>query len=46
MRTKTQKIAMSALFAALIFVATKIVQIPMPAVGYVNMGDGFFFFLR
>ena len=40
MRTKTQKIASSALFAALIFIATRFVSIPLPAVGYVNMGDG------
>ena len=41
MRTKTQKITMSALLAAIIFVATRFIQIPMPAVGYVNLGDAF-----
>ena len=40
MRTKTQKITASALLAALIFIATRFIQIPMPAVGYVNAGDG------
>ena len=40
MRTKTQKIASSALLAALIFIATRFISIPLPAVGYVNMGDG------
>ena len=40
MQTKTQKITASALFAAIIFVATRFIQIPMPAVGYVNAGDG------
>ena len=40
MRTKTQKIALSALLAALIFIATRFISIPLPAVGYVNMGDG------
>ncbi len=41
MRTKTQKITMSALLAAIIFVATRFIQVPMPAVGYVNLGDAF-----
>ena len=40
MRTKTQKIALSALLAALIFIATRFISIPLPAVGYVNLGDG------
>ena len=40
MRTRTQKIASSALLAALIFVATRFISIPLPAVGYVHLGDG------
>lgn len=40
MRTRTQKIASSALLAALIFITTRFISIPLPAVGYVNMGDG------
>lgn len=40
MRTRTQKIASSALLAALIFIATRFISIPLPAVGYVNLGDG------
>ena len=41
MKTKTQKITLSALLAALIFVATRFIQIPLPSVGYVNLGDVF-----
>ena len=41
MKTKTQKITMSALIAAIIFVVTRFIQVPMPAVGYVNLGDAF-----
>ena len=41
MRTKTQKITFTALLAAIIFVATRFIQVPMPAVGYVNLGDAF-----
>lgn len=40
MLSRTQKIASSALLAALIFIATRFVSVPLPAVGYVNMGDG------
>ncbi len=40
MRTRTQRIASAALLAALIFIATRFIQLPLPAVGYVNMGDG------
>ena len=40
MRSKTQKITSSAILAALIFIATRFISIPLPAVGYVNMGDG------
>ncbi len=40
MNTKTKKIVLTALFAALAFVATYIVRIPIPATGgYVNLGD-------
>ena len=40
--TKTKNLISSALFAAVICVATYIVQIPMPATGgYVNLGDCF-----
>ncbi len=35
------KIALCALFTALVFVATYFIAIPMPAVGYVNLGDAF-----
>lgn len=39
--TSTYKIVLTALFAALICVATMIVQIPIPATGgYANLGDG------
>ena len=42
MKSKTAyKISMSAMFTALIFVATYFIAIPMPAVGYVNLGDAF-----
>lgn len=40
MKGKTSKIALSSLLAALIFIATRFISIPLPAVGYVNMGDG------
>lgn len=39
--TSTFKIVLTALFAALICVATMLIQIPIPATGgYVNLGDG------
>lgn len=39
--TSTFKIVITALFAALICVATMLIQIPIPATGgYVNLGDG------
>lgn len=42
LKNKTiQKISLSALFTALIFVATYFIAIPMPAIGYVNLGDAF-----
>lgn len=39
MRTKTQKIVLSALLAALAFAATLIIKIPSPFKGYINLGD-------
>lgn len=39
MRTKTQKIVMAAMLAALVCVATMIVKIPSPLKGYLNLGD-------
>ncbi len=37
----TKKIVLSALFAALVCIATMIIKIPSPLNGYVNLGDGF-----
>ncbi len=39
MKTKTQRIVMAALFAALCCVATMIIKIPSPLKGYLNLGD-------
>ena len=39
MRSKTQKIVLAALIAALTCVATMVVKIPSPMKGYVNLGD-------
>ena len=39
MNTRTKKIVISALMAALTLVATMIVKIPSPLKGYVNLGD-------
>lgn len=41
MNVKTKKIVLSAMLAALTFIATIIIRVPMPAVGYVNLGDCF-----
>lgn len=38
---KIHKISLAAIFTALVFVATYFIAIPMPAVGYVNLGDAF-----
>ena len=38
-KSKTQKIVISALFAALVCIATMIIRIPSPIGGYLNMGD-------
>lgn len=39
MNTKTQKIVMAALLAALACIATMIIKIPSPLKGYINLGD-------
>ena len=39
MKTKTQKIVLSSLLAALCCVATMIIKIPSPLKGYLNLGD-------
>lgn len=39
MKTKTQKIVMTSLIAALCCVATMIIKIPSPLKGYLNLGD-------
>lgn len=39
MKTKTQKIVMAAMLAALCCVATMIIKIPSPLKGYLNLGD-------
>lgn len=39
MKTNTQKIVISALFAALVCVATMLIRIPSPFKGYINLGD-------
>ena len=40
MHSKTKKIIVSALMAALVCVATMIVKVPSPLKGYINLGDG------
>ncbi len=42
-RGTVEKIARGALFAALIFLGTFIIKIPLPAAGYVHFGDGFIY---
>ena len=39
MNTKTKKIVMAALIAALACIATMIIKIPTPLKGYINLGD-------
>ena len=39
MNTKTKKIVMAALLAALACIATMIIKIPSPLKGYINLGD-------
>ena len=41
MKVKTKKLVLAAMLAALTFIATIIIRVPMPAVGYVNLGDCF-----
>ena len=38
---KIYKISLCAMFTALVFVATYLITIPLPAVGYLNLGDTF-----
>ena len=40
MKTATQKIVITSLFAALTCVATILIKIPSPLNGYINLGDG------
>ena len=39
MKTKTQKIVIASMLAALCCVATRIIKIPSPLKGYLNLGD-------
>lgn len=39
MKTRAQKIAVAAMLAALVCVATMIIKIPTPLKGYINLGD-------
>ena len=39
MNTRTKKIVMAAMLAALAYVATMIIKIPSPLKGYLNLGD-------
>ncbi len=39
MERKTKKLVMTALFAAIVCVATMIIKIPSPLKGYLNLGD-------
>ncbi len=39
MKTRTQKIVISAMLASLVCVATMIIKIPSPLNGYINLGD-------
>ena len=41
MYRKTKKLVLGAMLAALVFIATYVVQIPSPMNGYVNLGDCF-----
>lgn len=40
-KLSTKQIAFTAMFAALILMATYVFKIPTPAVGYIHVGDGF-----
>ena len=39
MRSKTQKLVMTAMLAALVCIMTMIIKIPTPLSGYINLGD-------
>ena len=39
--TKTRKIVMAALMAAMTCIATMVIQLPSPTGGYIHLGDGF-----
>lgn len=39
MNTKTKKLVMASMFAALCCIATMIIKIPSPLKGYINLGD-------
>ena len=39
MKSNTQKLVLSAMFAALICVVTMIIKVPSPLKGYLNLGD-------
>ena len=41
MKSTTEKIVISAMFASLICVATMVIKIPSPLHGYINLGDAF-----
>lgn len=41
MNDKTKKIVLASMLGALTFIATIIIRVPMPAIGYVNFGDCF-----
>lgn len=41
MKNRTIKIVLTALFSALVFVSTIVIQIPSPMDGYINLGDCF-----
>ena len=40
MKSKTQKIVITSMLAALTCIATMIIKIPSPLKGYINLGDG------
>ncbi len=39
MNDKTKKIVLASMLGALTFIATIIIRVPMPVVGYINLGD-------
>ena len=41
MNDKTKKIVLASMLAALTLIATIIIRIPMPVIGYINLGDCF-----